>query len=377
VLATFAASGVGYLGSSAAPVIVQALIDAGLSHRQAGDLGTIELMTLLLAMLGLVGSALADGYLPMIAGRLLIGSGSGLAIAGANAAIASRADAERIFAIIWTMGGAITALLAIGLPKLVVGGNFPLGFGVLLALCFAAVPLIFWIPPRPAASEARAAFVTVAAVAESPGTRGALPGAISAPRVGLLDPLNILTLLGIFVYSLAEMALWQFSFDIAVDNGIPYERVGYFLGVTGFVGLSGGAIAAWMGLRFRRVAPIVIGSLLSVVGRGIYITATSSEALFVAALFWGIGFYFVSPYQIGLAAALDRSGRVAVASAGVSNLGYGLGPTLGGRIRQYQLDHGLDPTILVVVIAGATLLSLLLLLPVALRLDREDSGTSE
>ena len=127
-----------------------------------------------------------------------------------------------------------------------------------------------------------------------------------------------------------------------------------------------------MGLRFRRVVPIVIGSLFSVAGRGIYITATSSEALFVAALFWGIGFYFVSPYQIGLAAALDRSGRVAVATAGVSNLGYGLGPTLGGRIRQYQLDHDLDPTILVVAIAGATLLSLL---PVALHLDRQDSGT--
>ena len=45
-LATFAASGIGYLGSAAAPVIVQALLDAGLSHQRAGDLGTIELGTL-------------------------------------------------------------------------------------------------------------------------------------------------------------------------------------------------------------------------------------------------------------------------------------------------------------------------------------------
>ncbi len=42
VLATFAASGIGYLGSAAAPVLVNALIDAGLDHRQAGDLGAIE-----------------------------------------------------------------------------------------------------------------------------------------------------------------------------------------------------------------------------------------------------------------------------------------------------------------------------------------------
>ncbi len=32
ILATFAASGIGYLGSAAAPIIVQAMIDAGLDH---------------------------------------------------------------------------------------------------------------------------------------------------------------------------------------------------------------------------------------------------------------------------------------------------------------------------------------------------------
>ena len=46
VIATFAASGVGYLGSAGAPIIVQGLIDAGLDTQQAGDLGTVELTML-------------------------------------------------------------------------------------------------------------------------------------------------------------------------------------------------------------------------------------------------------------------------------------------------------------------------------------------
>ena len=46
VMATFAASGVGYLGSAGAPVIVAGLIDAGLDTQQTGDLGTVELMML-------------------------------------------------------------------------------------------------------------------------------------------------------------------------------------------------------------------------------------------------------------------------------------------------------------------------------------------
>ncbi len=66
-----------------------------------------------------------------------------------------------------------------------------------------------------------------------------------------------------------------------------------------------------------------------------------------------------------------------MATTGFINLGYGLGPSLGGRIRQYQVDNGLDHTILVAVIAGATFVSMLLLLPVAMRLDRRTSPTGE
>ena len=120
VVATFAASGVGYLGSAGAPIIVQALIDAGLNTKQAGDLGTVELMTLAvtstlvtpfvtrvshrqlaiggagIAAVGLLLSTMSESYSAMIIGRILTGGGSGLAISGANAAVAARKDAERI-----------------------------------------------------------------------------------------------------------------------------------------------------------------------------------------------------------------------------------------------------------------------------------------
>lgn len=386
IIATFAASGTGYLGSAAAPFIVGALIEAGLSHRQAGDLGTIELTTLalgsilttpiiphvshrklavggvLFAALGVVISALSEAYLPMIIGRVIIGTGSALAIAGANATIAAREDAERVFAIIWTMGGAVTAALSLGLPGLVAGGNYPAGFWVLLVLCFAALPCLLWIPHRP---------LDLAGSSETSGDpRVALVDPTPAGRFGALGPAALLVLAAIFVYSIAEQMLWQFSYELAVDAGIPGEKVGPIIGFTVAMGLVGGAIAAWLGLRLGRVLPLVIGTLLSVAGRWIFIEATTADMLWVGGLLWGLGFYFVSPYQVGLAAAIDRRGRIAVASAGVSNLGYGLGPSIAGRIRQYQIEHELDHSMLIAVIAGATALSLLLLLPVAIRADR-------
>jgi predicted MFS family arabinose efflux permease len=80
---------------------------------------------------------------------------------------------------------------------------------------------------------------------------------------------------------------------------------------------------------------------------------------------WGIGFYFISPYQIGLLAALDRRGRAAVAAGGVMNFGYALGPSIAGRTLQ-----NLDADALLVVIVGMTVLSMLLVLPLAMRIER-------
>jgi MFS family permease len=390
VLATFCASGVGYLGTSAAPIIVIALLQSGLSHARAGDLGTIELTTMavssiivapfvprishrklalrggVIAALGVALSALSVDYTAMVLGRVVIGVGSGLAISGANAAVGAREDAERIFAIIWTLGGAVTSILALTLPYLVEGGNYAIGYWVLLILCVAAVPFMAWIPPRPSryASNAAVESASWLSVGE-PASKG---------RSASVWPLAVLTLGGLFVYSLAEQALWQFAYDIPVDNGIEYEVVPFILGATTFAGLSGGAIAAWLGLARGRVFPIVVGSLLSVAGRWAYISATEIGMLLFGSLLWGIGYYFVSPYQIGLAAGLDRKGRLVVAAAALSNIGFGVGPIIAGRVRQYQIDNDLDATILIFVVAGGTLLSLLMLLPVAIRLDRGSRG---
>jgi len=389
LLATFAATGVGYLGAAGAPFIIEALIAAGLSHSQAGDLGTIELSSLalvsllstpfvpyvshrklavsgvLVTIVGLVISATSEAYLPMILGRIGIGTGSGLAIAAANATVAAREDAERIFAIIWTLGGGITAMLGLVLPRVVADGNYPMGFLTLLVLCLAALPCVFWIPHRPPslAEETNGD----ASNAKPPLE---ITGASSTGRFGVFGPSAILVLLGIFVYSVAEMALWQFSYELAIDAGVPGDEGGRIISFTVAMGLVGGAIAAVLGTRLGRVFPIVIGTLLSTAGRWVFIGASGAEMLWAGGLLWGLGYYFVSPYQIGLAAVLDRRGRVAVASAAAGNLGFGLGPTIAGRVRQYEIEAGLDHTTLIFVIAGSTFLSLLLFLPVAYRIDR-------
>jgi len=381
ILATFSASGIGYLGTAAAPVIVNALIDSGLDHSQAGDLGTIELLTLaaastlivpyvpvlshrklavggtLMAIVGLMISALSVDYATMIVGRIAIGCGSGLAISGANAAIAAREDAERIFAIIWTMGGAITASLAMFLPAVVEGGRFPLGFAALLLLALLGLPFMFWLPHKPAESVQPST-----PRADSTTTSGDSSTGLKT----VFGPLVVMAFFGMFLYSAGEQALWNFAYNLPIEAGVDPELAAKVLGMTVFMGLGGGAIAALLGVRLGRIFPIVLGSLFSLAGRWMYINASTSSTLLVASLLWGTGFYFVSPYQVGLVAAVDRTGRAAVACAAASNFGYAVGPGIAGRIIQYM-----DREWLMLIIAGSTAASMLLFLPLAIRVDRD------
>ena len=252
------------------------------------------------------------------------------------------------------MGGGITAALAYGLPYVVTDGNYPMGFGILLLLCCAGLPFMVWVPPQPDLPEDRST------ASEGEPTRD---GAGTTPS--LYGPAAIMSLFGMFIYSVAEMALWNFGFYIPVQAGVPEEVVGAILGITVLMGLAGGAFAAWLGTRMGRVGPIVIGSMLSVAGRWIFIASSTSEWVFFGGLLWGLGFYFVTPYQIGLVAALDRHGRLAVLAGGAMNFGYAVGPAIAGRLLE-----SLDASAFLVVIVGATFASLFLLLPLAVKVDR-------
>jgi MFS family permease len=391
VLATFAASGLGYLGSAAAPAIVNALIDAGLDHHQAGDLGTIELSSLaiaavliapyvpilshrklaiggaLIAALGLAISALSVDYTAMIVGRIATGAGSGLAISGANAAVAAREDAERIFAIIWTMGGGITASLAMYLPRVVEGGEYPLGFGAILLLTLVALPFLFWIPHKPVA-PAQFATESADSTAHTSGSSGSVlePGSSDSDLKAAFGPLVWMTFAGMFVYSAAEQGLWAFAYNIPIEAGVDPALAAQLLAFATIMGLVGGVIAAVLGVRLGRIFPIVLGCLFSASGRWLYISSASGSMLFFATLLWGIGFYFISPYQMGLVAAVDRKGRAAVVSAAAFNFGYAVGPGLVGRILEYM-----DREWLMVFIVASTFVSMLLFLPLAIRVDRD------
>jgi predicted MFS family arabinose efflux permease len=179
--------------------------------------------------------------------------------------------------------------------------------------------------------------------------------------------LAVLLVVGsIGVYSIGEQALWAFAGEIGIRNvGIPMESIGDMLAGMTIAGTLGGFLAWKIGARFGRTAPVLLGCLGSAVSRFGFMVADDYATMLASAVLWAFSFYYVSPYQMGVAAAMDRRGRVAVAAGALMNFGYAFGPVIGGAVIGY-----LGQQALMLVVVGCALLSLVMMLPVALAQDR-------
>lgn len=374
-IACIAAFGVGYLGSYSAAVINPwILAQTPLDEPAVGVLGSIEL--LLLALFSLVLAPLAPrvsyrglaiagcaaatfGYVlssqtvafgPMAAARVIMGIGAGIAIVAVNAAVAASDDPDRRFAMIYAVGGIVAAAYVVGLPLGLARWGYQGGFAICALMCLMALPFCLYLPRH---SE------------ELPQTPTGAPQ-ILAPEAAPNALAVVLVLGSIGIYSIGEQALWAFAGEIGVRNvGMPKESVGRILAGMTLAGTLGGFLAWKLGARFGRALPVLIGGVASAVGRGAYMM-TNDYALMIAwAVLWGLSFYFISPYQMGVAAAMDRTGRVAVAAGAMFNFGYAFGPGIGGAVIGYLGLPALLP-----VVVGCMVISMVMLLPVAVAQDR-------
>jgi predicted MFS family arabinose efflux permease len=378
-IAAIAAFGVGYLGSYSAAVINPWLLaQTPLDEAAVGALGSIEL--LLLAFFSLVlapfaprfsyrGLALAGcaaaafGYMlssqtvafgPMAAARVIMGIGAGIAIVAVNAAVASSDDPDRRFAMIYTVGGIVAAAYVVGLPLGLARWGYQGGFAICALMCLMALPFVAWLPHHTEGIPQTT-------------TRPPQPPASEAPPSALAV---ILVLGSIGIYSIGEQALWAFAGEIGVRNvGIPKESVGRILAGMTLAGTLGGFLAWKLGARFGRALPVLVGGVASAVGRGAFMMTNDYTLMIAWAVLWGFSFYFISPYQMGVAAAMDRTGRVAVAAGAMFNFGYAFGPGIGGAVIGYLGQQALLP-----VVVGCMVISLLMLLPVAIAQDRVARG---
>jgi predicted MFS family arabinose efflux permease len=270
-------------------------------------------------------SAATDNYEVVRVMRLLAGFAGGLMGAAGTASAASSLNPQRIFAIVGVSWGLIAAVQLMVVPYLTVpygaaGGYYGMAGAVVLFL-----PLILWLnPPRQhEAVQKSEAFDEKLSLWER-----------FTERLGVRDAPNgrfaILIMVALFIYEIGQGATQVFLEQFGLRTGLDEFQIGQILGVSGFLGLSGGVLAAWMGNRFGSLRPIVIGITFNAVFAATLALGTSSILFGANYLGWNIAYYFLVPYMLGILAQMDDRGRWAVAADAVWWLGAAPGAAVGG-----------------------------------------------
>lgn len=331
MLGVLAAYGIGLSGANTMPILLGALMDAlELDSQSAGFLGTLELVagalgSLVLApraatvprrRLALVGGVLAvagyflsaavGGYASIALVRIATGVCCGVVLAAGNAAAAASKDPDRLFALVAFVAGVAATVLLLTLPYAVLPWGYAGGFALLGVVCLIALPLFWFLPAAPGVPE------------RSESATHRLTGAVVA------------TLAGVFMLEMCGQGVWAFTERIGASVGLGLTDIGKVTALGNFSGLIGSVVAAWLGTRKGRTAPLAVGVAATACAQWFLVNAASGTTYAVAQIGWGLAFYFTAPYMMGLAASLDRQGRWTVTAGALMMLGAAIGPLVAG-----------------------------------------------
>jgi predicted MFS family arabinose efflux permease len=313
------------------PLILGAASDSlGLSPDQAGLLTTLEFsglgvasllvakwvhrldrrrLTLLGAGLAAAGHLLAatvDTYAVMLPVRFTVGVGEGVMLAATNATIAVAAGSARVYA------RCILATILVASAGYAVGPTAIAAWGHRGAHGCVAVVLFL-------------AFLFIARWSHPPARTQARERAAGSPIVAWLLGMTLLV-------TLSDGLVWPFAERIGRTLGIEGETLGWMLGGSLAAGLVGAGAAERLGTRFGYVGPLLLGLWGTALAGWGMANAGAPGVLFATTVAKNVTILFFFPYLLGLAAAVDPTGRTAAAVTGAMPLGVAAGPWLGGLV---------------------------------------------
>ncbi len=336
--AAASAYGVGLLGLWALPFLISAIIhDLNLNEAQAGILMSAEFIftmlasllvaplmgraprrtlaiagTLLAIVANVLSASMTDLY-SLAAVRCVAGIGAGLALACGNACVASAKQPDRIAGHMNVLSVVLMIVVMLGYAKVMAAYGLP---GLYYAMAATMAVMLLAIPFMPQHAP-KAQTHTVSA-----GSGNVL---LSLPAICMM--------LAMFVFQARDTMGWAFVERIGTMVGYSGEELGILLSVQSMVGLIGPLLAAMIGKRFGLSTPVILAILLTGGTSLSYVLGEHSKTLYtIGVMTICITYFYALSYLTGLAAALDREGRVVAAASSFLSLGLAVGPAISGGL---------------------------------------------
>jgi predicted MFS family arabinose efflux permease len=277
--------------------------------RRPHSLRLVALAGALIALAGQGLSLVSSLYPLLIASRLVVGMGAGIVAAEVAAVVARSLNPERLFSFL-TIAAIVNGALWLAVVPYASGW---LGYrGPYACLLFVGAVGAVMLRRLP-----------------SPPVRAAVAERKSAP---VAPWIGFAAMAGMFLTQLGQGSFWALVEVYGVRAGLSEQMIGGFLSFATLVLLVGVSGTAWAGARFGRFGPLLVITAVNALSILAIATVKDPTVYIAANIVQSITNLSSVVYQLGLAAALDRSGRLVAACTGLLNLGNGIGPSVAGFV---------------------------------------------
>jgi predicted MFS family arabinose efflux permease len=262
-----------------------------------------------LIAIGSFATAQAHTESALIAARVCAGSGEGLAIGVSFAALGQDRNPDRAFGVYLAVGLTVAAAILLVIPVLQPH-----------------------IGTRPFFIAAGAAAVGVGALASwlPTGSRAASPTVSGLSAIHWR--LAIAGLLGVFLYFLAQGAVWSYFGEIGAASHVAPALIGRALAISSIAGIGGALLAVVVCTRSNRGLPLVASAAVSVASFVLLLGHISGIAFVVSGILFNAAWNFSMPFLSGMCSAADARGRIVCSMGCIQTVGTGLGPAVAATL---------------------------------------------
>lgn len=258
---------------------------------------------LVLIAVGNLLTGLTSSFAAMAAARVVAGSGAGIAVGFAFAALGRARNPDRAFSIYLVAGALFSTLFLYALPE--IQGSFSPST-VFAAIAGASLLIILSLKTLPDGSKDEADIFAGG---------GALDRRIAFG-----------SLVGVFLLFFAMGAGWSYSERIGIESAVPTGTIASGLSIGTMAGVVAAALAGFLPQRWGRAGPLIVSAVTGVIGFLLFRDHVSNTAFVAACVLMMFSWNFAQPLLSGICSEACQRGRVVCAMGSIQTFGTGLGP---------------------------------------------------
>lgn len=295
------------------------------------------------------GMCLFTSFYPLLlATRVCAGFGFGLMNCAVNLAAGRSGQPTRAISAGIALQTLLFAAINIGLPQ--VGASHGIeGMFAALALLSAALGLGALLLPA---------------------ERGAAPAAHAGATTARIDMQGMMTLTAMALFTFGSMAIWPFMERTAHAIGMSAVEFGHYQSFATLMSAAGSFTLMFLASRLRRSLSLAAALLICGSASALLTTTSQAPVLGLALVLYNVSWFITYALLVGLAFAVEPTGRLAVTASGTWLLFQSLGSLAAGVIAQGFGGYGpIGPLGLI-----ACLAAILIMWPIARRVERQGRG---